>query len=339
MYTNQDKKYDIICFAPLMVDIIRKEINVPLDSTGDFIGPFPGGDSVIMIDAATRLGAKTAFYGVVGDDDFGKCVTERLANDGVDVSGIRKVSDMATGVGFVTYFEDGSRKFIFTVPDSAAGMLNIDDVDEEAVNNTKWLHISGFSLCVSKSMREAIMHILDIAPPDLKICFDPNLRPEVFGDPEIKVLCDKMIERCDVFFPSEGEAAFFSGKESDEQGCKYFAAKGTLVASKRGKSGCVIYNGDARIVVPTIQVEEIDPTGAGDVFCGAFITALIEGMELAEAGRFANYAGALSVTKRGPMERIITRAEAEGYKFGYSENNKCKGGASSSMRGKRPILS
>ena len=47
---------------------------------------------------------------------------------------------------------------------------------------------------------------------------------------------------------------------------------------------------------------EVDPTGAGDTFCGAFLTALVEGKDLRECARFANAAGALSVLKQGPME-------------------------------------
>jgi len=64
-------------------------------------------------------------------------------------------------------------------------------------------------------------------------------------------------------------------------------------------------------MIPSIPVDEVDPTGAGDAFCGAFITALCEGWSLLEAGRFANTLGALSVRVKGPMEGIVDRAEVE----------------------------
>ncbi len=65
--------------------------------------------------------------------------------------------------------------------------------------------------------------------------------------------------------------------------------------------------------VPSFQVEEVDPTGAGDTFCGAFLTALTEGMSLAECARFANAAGAMSVRKQGPMEGAPSRAELDAF--------------------------
>ena len=71
--------------------------------------------------------------------------------------------------------------------------------------------------------------------------------------------------------------------------------------------------GDEVIDVPSFQVEEVDPTGAGDTFCGAFLTAMIEGKSLAECGRFANAAGAMSVRKQGPMEGAPSREELEAF--------------------------
>jgi len=63
--------------------------------------------------------------------------------------------------------------------------------------------------------------------------------------------------------------------------------------------------------VPTFDVEEVDPTGAGDAFCAAFITGLIEGKSLYDTGLFANAVGALSVRKKGPMEGIPSRQDVE----------------------------
>ncbi|MCY3719770.1 MAG: carbohydrate kinase family protein, partial [Anaerolineaceae bacterium] len=58
---------------------------------------------------------------------------------------------------------------------------------------------------------------------------------------------------------------------------------------------------------------EVDATGAGDSFAAALTVALLEGMPLAQAGRFANAVGALAVTRIGPMEGSPTRAEVEAF--------------------------
>lgn len=90
-------------------------------------------------------------------------------------------------------------------------------------------------------------------------------------------------------------------------------AEGKIVVLKNGDAGCRIYSGDEVIDVPSFHVEEVDPTGAGDTFCGAFLTAMVEGKSLAECGRFANAAGAMSVGKQGPMEGAPSRAELDAF--------------------------
>ena len=87
------------------------------------------------------------------------------------------------------------------------------------------------------------------------------------------------------------------------------AREGKLVVLKQGPQGCRIFHHDGDIQVPGFAVQEVDPTGAGDSFCAGFTAALLEGMDLAEAGRFANAVGALAVTKKGPMEGAPTREQ------------------------------
>ena len=105
----------------------------------------------------------------------------------------------------------------------------------------------------------------------------------------------------------------FTGAASDDEGCRKWAAEGKLIVLKNGEEGSRIYTRDEVVDVPSFPVEEVDPTGAGDTFCGAFLTALIEGKSIRECGRFANAAGAMSVRKQGPMEGAPSRAELEAF--------------------------
>jgi sugar/nucleoside kinase (ribokinase family) len=72
---------------------------------------------------------------------------------------------------------------------------------------------------------------------------------------------------------------------------------------KEGKKGCTIYSSELTdgIKLPGFKVDEIDPTGAGDSFGGAFIVGYLAGWELKMVGRLANAVGALKVTNFGPM--------------------------------------
>ena len=334
-HTNRhtgEAPYDIVTIGPLLCEIMRKELDKPLDSPADFTGPYPSGDPAIMINAAAKLGARCAMIGVVGDDGFGRCVTVRLKESGVDTSMIRIQPGASTGTAFVCYFSDGSRNFLFHVREAAPGHLSPEDVNEACVqklNGTKWLHLSGFTLSVSESSARAVYHLLEqlkgVQFPDgadavspkataeaagTRISFDPNLRPEALSVDQIRALCAPVIERASILFPSKGEAAMFTGEADDDTGCRVWASQGKTVVLKCGEEGCRIYTPEGSVIpVPSCEVTEVDPTGAGDTFCGAFLTALVEGKSLAECGRFANAAGAMSVRMQGPMEGAPSREE------------------------------
>lgn len=300
---------DILSIGGMLVEIMRKEIDKPFDSAADLTGPYPSGDTPIFINAAAKLGNSCSFIGVVGDDGFGKCLCDRLSQSGVDLSMVRVQPGATTGTAFVGYFSDGSRTFIYHWRHAAAGMIEESDIDPQKLKDVKWVHITGVTLSINDNCRKAAHKLLDSLSPEAKVCFDPNIRPEVLSVEEIRDLCAPVIERANVIFPSKTEAMMFTQANSDEEGCKQWAKQGKLVVLKNGEDGCRIFDGDEILDVPSYPVMEVDPTGAGDTFCAAFVTALNDEMPLYAAGRFANAAGALSVLKKGPMEGAPTRGQ------------------------------
>lgn len=300
---------EVISIGNMLVEIMRVELDQPLSQPGAFVGPFPSGDTPIYADTVARLGRSVGFIGAVGDDDFGRCLLERFARDGVDFSCGKVLPDHTTGVAFVAYFEGGGRKFIYHWRHAAAGQLGPDYVRPEYLRAARWLHLTGCNLAVNESSRDACYRAMALLPPAARLSFDPNVRPEVLSVGEIRDLVRPALERADVFLPSVGEAAMLTGASSDEDGCRLLASRGKTVVLKLGPRGCRIFQGDSDVSVPGFPVEEVDPTGAGDSFSAGMTVALLEGMTLPEAGRFANAAGALAVTKRGPMEGAPTRAE------------------------------
>jgi tagatose kinase len=301
----------VISIGNMLVEVMRQKLDEPMNQPGSFVGPFPSGDTPIYIDTVARLGGSAGFIGVVGSDDFGRCLLERFSRDGVDASQVVVLPEYTTGVAFVAYFDDGSRKFIYHWRHAAAGQLAPHMVNPGYFQAAQWLHITGCNLAVTPSAREACYQAMRSLPAGARLSFDANLRPEILSIDEIRSLCAPVIRRADVILPSLGEAAMLTGAESDEAGCQAWAGEGKIVVLKMGEQGCRIYSGSKIINVPGYNVEEVDPTGAGDSFCAGFTVALLEGMPLADAGRFANAVGALSVTKKGPMEGAPTRPEVE----------------------------
>ncbi len=304
---------EVISMGNMLVEIMRIQLDQPLDQAGTFTGPYPSGDTPIYIDSVARLGHRAGFIGAVGQDDFGRCLLERFEQDGVDFSCGKELPDQTTGVAFVAYFKDGSRKFIFHMRYSAAGRLAPDYLQADYLQHAKWLHLTGCNLAMSESSMQACYQAMPRLSPGACVSFDPNIRPELLSVEEIRQLCQPVIQRADFIFPSLGEAAMLTGAKDDEAGIQDWLAQGKTVVLKMGPRGSRIYRRDEVIETPGFAVPEVDPTGAGDSFGAAFTVAMLEGMPLAQAGRFANAVGALAVTKKGPMEGAPTRAEVEAF--------------------------
>jgi sugar/nucleoside kinase (ribokinase family) len=300
---------EVISLGTMLVEVMRVNLDEPMDRPGTFVGPFPSGDTAIYIDTVARLGHAGGYIGAVGADDFGRCMLDRFAEDGVDFSCGRVLPDYTTGVAFVAYFGDGSRKFIYHWRHAAAGQLAPEYVDPAYLGGARWLHLTGCNLAVTESARAAGFKAMGCLREGAKVSFDPNIRPEVLSVEQIRDLVAPVIERADVILPSLSEAKMLTGAESDEAGCRQWAQQGKLVVLKQGPRGSRVFHGDTDFEVASFPVTEVDPTGAGDSFSAGFTVALLEGMELRKAARFANAVGALAVTVKGPMEGAPRRDE------------------------------
>ncbi len=304
---------DVICVGTMLVEIMRTGLDQPMDRPGPFVGPFPSGDTSIYIDSVARLGRAAGFIGCVGADDFGQCMLDRFARDGVDARAVHVLEGRTTGVAFVAYFTGGSRKFVYHWRHAAAGQLGPEHVDADYIQGAKWLHLTGCTMAASESGRDACYRAASLLPRNARLSFDANVRPELMTVEQLRAMLQPILDRADLVLPSVGEAAMLTGAASDEEGCRLWVAQGKTVVLKLGAAGCRIYQGERMLDVPGFAVEEVDPTGAGDSFGAAFTVAMLEGMELEAAGRFANAVGALAVTKQGPMEGAPTRAEVEAF--------------------------
>jgi sugar/nucleoside kinase (ribokinase family) len=293
--------YDIVTVGEILAEILTEHTNQEFTAPGILLGPYPSGAPAIAIDQAAKMGARTAIIARVGRDDLGKLNIDRLAFDGVDVSHIVQTSENTTGVAFVTYFSDGSRRFVYHFAKAACGELAPSDVDDSAVKNSRFLHIMGCSITGSPSLGASVMKAVGLAAQNgVKISFDPNIRPELLLG-EIMTYYRTILNACDVLLTGRSEMRHLFG---DEDGAvkKLLDGKDRIVAVKDGSRGTSVYTRGEAFFVPAYPADEVDPTGAGDSFDGTFLALLCKGESLRTAADFGNAAGALAVAKRGPME-------------------------------------
>jgi len=304
---------EIVTLGEILVEIMRKDRDVPHNVPGVYLGPYPSGAPAIFIDTAANLGVSSGFIGVVGEDDFGELLLNRLRKDGVDTSLVRVAKGYTTGTTFVMYYSSGARKFIFHLRHSAAGQLSPDDVEEDYIARSKILHIMGSSLAVSESSRKACYKAAEIAQnSNVTVTFDPNLRPELLDVETIRKICEPIIKSCRVILPSRDEAATLTGiRDPVEAGKRLIEMGPEIAVIKMGDEGAVAVTEGEVLFEPSFDVHEVDPTGAGDVYDAAFIYGLLKDWPLSRTLEFAGAAGAIKVTKFGPISGPSSIEEVE----------------------------
>jgi len=309
----------VLTVGEILVEIVATTKGDGFREPQPLVGPFPSGAPAIFIDQIGRLGTPAAIISRVGDDDFGRLNLDRLIADGVDVSGIEVAKGEATGSAFVRYRPDGSRAFVYNIAHSATGKLTLTPDAEALMERCDHVHVMGTALSapgLSQVAREAVARITARGGT---LSFDPNLRPEILDTPGLREALDEVLAQTNLFLPSGEEIYLFTEADDEAAAVKELLDRGVGdIVIKRGDEGASHFNRAGRTDVAPLSTDEVDPTGAGDCFGGAFVSFWLAGATPETALRFANAAGANAVTKVGPMEGAATRDELDAL-LGQSE--------------------
>jgi len=174
--------------------------------------------------------------------------------------------------------------------------------------------VMGSSLTSESAIAAVQRGVIEAARAGAKVSFDPNVRPEMLSFRPMRAALDAMLAACHLFLPSEADLPFFCGPQPAERAIAGLLATHPLlerVVLKRGAQGSVAFDRANRAEAPAFQVDEVDPTGAGDCFGGTLVASLVAGVPIEAALRRANAAGAIAVTRRGPMEGNSSAAEID----------------------------
>jgi sugar/nucleoside kinase (ribokinase family) len=304
------------CIGDLLVEIMATEKNGRHLRVGTYKGPFPSGSPGIFIDQAARVGGDCIFVGAVGDDAFGQVILNRLIEDGVDTSLVTIVKGMPTGTAFVSYNDDGSRDFVFNIAHSAAARFGGGDDVIAALEafGLDVIHVSGSALANADMCAKILRVCRALHDAGVKISFDPNVRKELLGDSAYFSAVGELMGLCGIFLPSEDDAALlFPHQTLAEFAPPLLASNMDHVVLKKGEHGCeAMDKSGTRLALAAHKVASVDPTGAGDCFCATFVTLIATGAhDFAGALARANVAGALAVTRLGPMEGSSRLPEIE----------------------------
>lgn len=304
-----------ICAGEILVEIVATTRGRGFRTAQPLTGPFPSGAPAIFVDQCGRMGGAAAMIGAVGDDDFGRVNLDRLRGDGVDVSAVAVDAAFPTGSAFVRYRDDGSRDFVYNIAQSAAARFGWTAPVAALAARAGHLHVMGSALTMP-----AACDVIDRAVSLVKarggtLSVDPNLRKELRLDAATAARFAALVARADLLLPSGEELGLAAGVDDEGEAlARLFGLGLREIVLKRGAAGATCFSADGRRTdAPAFVVDEVDPTGAGDCFGGAYVAARRLGLPVEAALTYGCAAGARNVTRLGPMEGAGTRAELDAF--------------------------
>jgi sugar/nucleoside kinase (ribokinase family) len=250
-----------------------------------------GGSGAIMACGAARLGLRTAFVGVIGDDVFGRFMLDELAAREVDVSRVAVDPNRPTGLSVILSRRD-DRAILTSV--GTIGDLHGDLVDREFLRAARHLHVSAYFL--QERLRPDLPTLFDEAhEAGATTSIDPNWDPAHEWDGGLLAL----LSRTDCFFPNSTEARAITGVDDVDVAAQALAEHGGVVAMKFGQGGGLAMKGDEVVRSEAIAANVADTTGAGDSFDAGFLAGFVQGWALDRCLALAVACGSLSTRAVG----------------------------------------
>lgn len=311
-----EKKFDVIALGELLIDFT---MNGQSEQGNNMFEACPGGAPCNVLALLNKMGKKTAFYGKVGKDQFGKLLRDTLKDVGIDESHLLTDEEVNTTLAFVHTFPDGDREFSFYRNPGADMMLTAEEVDSEFIGQARLFHFGTLSMTHDK-VREATKKALKAAKDNgLLISFDPNLRPPLWSSLDLaKEQMEYGFQYCDILKISDNEIQFVSGKEDYDEGIQYLQEKYhiPLILLTMGKDGSRAYYKGMRVERAGFKCKTIETTGAGDTFSGSSLNYILEHdfdnlteEQLGEMLTFANAAAAIVTTRKGAIRAMPEKEE------------------------------
>lgn len=311
-FTERDGKnmYDVVALGELLVDFT---FNGYSENKMRNFEQNPGGAPANVACALSLLGKKTAFIGKVGNDFHGRFLADALKEKKVDTRGIVFEDNVFTTLAFVQLSEKGERCFSFARKPGADTFLKPEEINGNLLEKCRVFHFGSLSL-TNEPSRSATLKAVSIAQKNgAVISYDPNYREALWQDKQTAVeQMRSVIDKVDIIKISEEETELLTGRQSPREAAENLIKQGVkCVSVTMGSKGVYIACGSFSQIVPTFDGPVVDTTGAGDAFCGGFLSRFIDhdaGFDnfenLIDCARYGNAAATLCVSKRGAITAL-----------------------------------
>ena len=267
----------------------------------------PGGKGANQAVAAARLGASVRMAGCCGDDAFGRELRSALEAAGVDITAVRVLAGVPSGLALITVDATGENSI--TVAPGANGLAGPPEAAASApAGASAGSGASGAAPCdalilsaeipvpvladaLDRARAARVMTVLNLAPapPDASGLLAAGVDWLIVNAPEAGAILGRPVTG-----PAGAQAA-----AADLAG----AGAGQVVITL-GPAGAVLAGSGAVLAVPGFSVRSVDSVGAGDAFVAALGVAVASGADPPEAVRLACAVGATAVTRPGAQDGL-----------------------------------
>jgi sugar/nucleoside kinase (ribokinase family) len=248
-----------------------------------------GSSSAIFASNISVLGIKTAFAGMIGNDNFGELVLSSLKDKNVDTTFIKINDEHKTGLTVALNYDED--RAMVTYP-GAMNHFSLQDIDNEVFESARHLHLS--SIFLQEQLKIDVVALFQKAKQhgmttSLDLQWDPNEKWDIDFV--------SLLPLVDVFLPNKSELFAITGIDDVEKALNSLKEKCTTIAVKMGAEGSVLFNnGSISYHKPYLNTKVVDAIGAGDSFNAGFVYALLNGYQSADCMDFGNLMGAINTT-------------------------------------------
>ncbi len=243
-----------------------------------------GGPCATAMVTASRLGLSTSFVGKVGDDYFGDCMLDELRREGVDISSVTVQAGKTSQFAFIMVDERSAARTILWSRGSVDG-IGPADIDADL--------ISGSGVLLVDSMEP-------FGGAEAARIARENSVPVVFDAGTLREGVKELLPLCDYIIASEVFADQISGGGDVEEALDaIYSYSGEAAVITLGERGCVALSSGGMMSEKGFELDAVDTTGAGDVFHGAFLYAILAGWDLRKACIFSNAVAGLKCLHLG----------------------------------------
>lgn len=259
-----------------------------------------GGSAANSLVAFSQFGGKAFYCCKVANDDDGNFYQQDLDRAGVATHLVKQDNDGHTGKCVVMVTPDAERTmctFLGITID-----FSTEELEPEVVADSKYLYVEGY-LATSEIARAAVREARDVAEQNqtkIALTFSDSSMVKYFKEG----LDEFLTPGVDILFCNQEEAEIYTGQEGIEPAMEALLQFARQVVITRGKNGALIGTKERRIQVPGFKVQAIDTNGAGDMFAGAYLFGISQGLTPAQAGTLASRSAAEVVSNYGPRLSI-----------------------------------